>query len=103
MIADQKGILLPAKFGYAYPLNSPKRKIGDDRRYLVQTETAIIGNFDFSVYFTMGWLCDVKQLWRHLSLEDRLKNRDQWIQEKATNYFQDPPLEKISDSWKVIS
>jgi hypothetical protein len=96
---NPKLAIFDSKWGYAYP--EPK-DMNHKYCYVVKAHSSRIieGNFDYSVYYSMG-CCQVD---KSLPLKERLQKRDDHLRERAEKYFnpQGVNIELISDSFVII-
>jgi hypothetical protein len=92
--------LFDTEWGYAYPERKDERMTSIKHCYLVKADSSrvIKGNFDYSVYYSMG-CCQTDN---SLPLKERLLKREENLRERARLYFaaQDN-IELISDSFII--
>lgn len=108
-VADENGIFLPEKFGYAYPVDHVQRT----HRFLYEVEApnerVTRGNYNHSIPMTMSNLRNFKG-GLGMPLAEQLLVRDENLRLEAKKYFmldeysdvKNIHIELISDSWIML-
>ena len=93
--------LFDKEWGYAYP-ERKDNELSHKHCYMVKADSSkvIKGNFNYSVYYSMG-CCEVD---KSLPLKERLQKRDDHLRDRAKLYFesQGDDIELISDSFIIV-
>ena len=93
--------LFDKEWGYAYPQRKDN-ELSHKHCYMVKADSSkvIKGNFNYSVYYSMG-CCEVD---KSLPLKERLQKRDDHLRDRAKLYFesQGDDIELISDSFIIV-